>query len=119
MTYGGGIFLQDKDTIRAGDYLWDFDVDESGDIRTIEGEAEFRKDISFNVRITLESFLGQPIRPVVENRIEAIVLDILRDDPRITAIRQVRVVEAGANLIRVRIDVFSEVGELDFVVRVE
>lgn len=67
--YGNGIFL-DED--------FDFDVDETGDIRASKGTDELEKDLAFQMAIALDPIIGQPPSQSTEakliNRATAVAL---------------------------------------------
>lgn len=122
--FGAGIFL-DPDI--------DFEVDESGDIRTITGEREFQKDIAFFVKYELEreiededgnitrhSQIGQRLDATTLKRIEIIAEDTLLNDPRVDSINSLdaREVDENDNRVELVADVDAELGPQELVIEV-
>lgn len=75
--YGGGIFLT-KD--------WDFEVNNTGDIRTISGLDELEKDVAFQLASNLDQFIGSRITNEQANDIAIETQQQLSADPRIAAV---------------------------------
>jgi len=77
----------------ALDQNFDFDVDETGDLRVAEGADELSKDISFALVSALEGLIGAPKTPEIKRKI--------RDRSRRVALADDRVQAASADSISV------------------
>lgn len=81
---GGGIALDDD---------FDFEVDETGDIRKTTGRAELEKDIAYATAYALQAQLGQRVDGTAKKQVELIVRNVLIEEVRITDINRVNVIE--------------------------
>lgn len=106
--FGSGIFLSAQGDVPP---LWDMEVTNSGDIRTVSGENELQKDIALSTTIRLSESVGSPITPVVLNRLRGRVFDALEDDDRIAEILEVEVqqIEGRQNEVEVAARVNADV----------
>lgn len=118
MTFGGGIFLNEQEEGGVTAYPFDFEVDETGDIRTVEGERELQKDISFNMSRTLNNFLGDRITPERENVIKGATSDVLENEQRIDEVRGISLRNGNRNTIAIRVQIIASGQEFDFVIEV-
>lgn len=96
--FGGGMYLTNNNDLPP---LWDLDVDESGDIRTVTGVEELQKDIAYATRIRMEDVRGNPRTPAAVTRVEAIVRQSLQDDVRISRIINVSAREVNSDEVEV------------------
>lgn len=74
---GGGIFLAQD---------WDLEVDETGDIRTVEGVAELEKDLAFYTARVLRPVEGLPQNPQTRSVIQARIERAINTEPRVRSI---------------------------------
>lgn len=112
--FGSGLHL--NSTEDTG-YVWDLDVDETGDIRTVSGMDELQKDLAFTAAIELEEYRGEPTNPTVLNRIHGVVIDILEQEVRIDNIVNVDVVETDiSNRIKISALVESNNEDIELVI---
>lgn len=80
--FGAGVFLtQDLD----------FEVTNTGDIRTTRGTSELEKDMAIQSIVGLTEFGGRKQTPQTRARLRARVTDILIADPRINDVVSVDV----------------------------
>lgn len=99
--FGSGVYLHPVDG--SAQYDWDFDVDETGDIRTTSDLDELMKDVAFSTARAIQQEIGGPIRPVTLNRIDAIVTAVLEAEPRIDEVIRVEIEENARDPDRVDI----------------
>lgn len=99
--FGSGIHIHGD--ARGDEYEWDFDISESGDLRTVSGIDELQKDLAFRAAVNLEETLGGPLTPTKMNRIRSKVRQTMEDDDRISRIVSLDVsrVDGRANTIQV------------------
>lgn len=108
--FGAGIFL-DSDL--------DFEVDESGDIRTTSGASELEKDLAFFVISVLNDRRGQRIDNRTLREIELITEDVLDRDPRVDSVSNVEARDvSGRNTIELIAKVIADTGEQELVIEV-
>lgn len=97
--YGGGIFLTSE---------LDFELNETGDIRTVRGIDELEKDIAFQTIQALDEFIGRPktrrTKSIIETRIKRIIQLEPRVDERTSEI-SLRYPETKPNTIEVTVSV--------------
>lgn len=111
--YGGGIYLSSENDIGP---KWDMKIDNSGDIKTVTGEAELQKDVAYSTTIRVLPELGGRIEPVVLNRIEARIRDALEDEDRINNILIIDVTDIGNDTVQIvsQVNADNETIELVF-----
>lgn len=107
--FGDGLYLVDS-ADEEGEYQWDLDVDESGDIRGSSGLDELQKDVAFRAAQALEEVIGAQLTPTTMNRVRAVVQDVLQTEERIQRVVRMDVsrVRGQSNTVRVRADVNTE-----------
>lgn len=96
--YGGGIYLNNNDDVGP---TWDIAVNSAGDIKTVTGEQELQKDVAYNTARRILQEFGQPLRPIVLNRIRARVRDALENDPRIDTVIDIDVTTVDSNSVEI------------------
>lgn len=77
---GGGVQLDDD---------WDFIIDSTGDITTVEGVPELEKDLAFRSTVALQPYLGQPIDNTLAEKIRNILRNAMLDDERIAEVNSI------------------------------
>jgi len=75
--FGSGIHLDEK---------FDFSVGNTGDLKSEDGLEELQKDLSIQMVIGLDQYLGQPPGGNLEAKIINKVITIANADPRITSV---------------------------------
>lgn len=113
--FGAGIYLTDESDLEPS---WDLAVDSSGDIKTVEGEDELLKDVSYSTAIRVGDSIGSTLSPVVMNRIKARVENALVDENRIDSILLVDVREIGDSTIEVVAEADSNQETIELVFKV-
>jgi hypothetical protein len=107
----------------AGPYLTqdlDWEVTNTGDIRTTQGTQELQKDIALFAIAALQPILGQPESTETRGRMTAIVNDILNADPRVDKVVNVNVRFIGSrNEAEVVADVITDNSEQQLVFEVD
>lgn len=91
--FGSGIHLDS--TPGESSYDWDFVVDETGDLKTSSGLDELLKDVAFITARRIQTQIGEPTSPTTLNRIDAIVKETLREEPRVDRIMRVEVTQSN------------------------
>jgi hypothetical protein len=76
---------------------WDFEIDETGDIRSVSGLDELGKDLAFASSILLEVKRGLPQSPETNKKIESQARSIALADVRIDRVEYVEVTTADNN----------------------
>lgn len=109
---GGGIALQEN---------WDFEIDNTGDIRANTGTAELQKDVAFNVARLAQREIGSPVTNETPKDLRTIVRDITAADPRINTVPSVTVnrVERGTERFEISASMNTSDGPFDLVFEVE
>lgn len=75
-----------EENLGAGPYLdstLDFGVSRTGDLRHTSGSEELEKDLSFQLLIILDDFIGQPLTPELEAQVKSLTVDTITSDSRI------------------------------------
>lgn len=80
--FGAGIALSED---------WDFEIDSTGDIKTVSGQTELQKDVAFNVARNLQDVLGRRMDNATSKRIEISVQNVLVNEVRIDEVLSVDV----------------------------
>lgn len=86
---------------------FDFEVDETGKIRTTSGLPELQKDVSYFLTANLEDELGRRLDNSSLKRAEVVARDVLNADPRIETV--IGVTARDTERQEDRIEVISEV----------
>lgn len=109
---GGGIALQEE---------WDFEIDNTGDLRANTGIAELQKDVAFSVASALGDGLGSPVSQDTRERIDLTVQSRLLDEDRVTAVRSttIRQTNQSQSGYEVVASVDTAEGPFDLVFEVE
>lgn len=103
--FGSGIYL-DED--------FDFSVDETGDTRSTSGTNELEKDLSVNLAITLDQFIGAPLTGNTETKAsDRTIRTVLADDRVRNVVNDSVSVSSDENLrkIDVELSVITNSGE--------
>lgn len=77
---GGGMQLDDD---------WDFAIDSTGDIKTVQGVPELEKDLAFRSTVALQPYLGQPIDNTLAEKLRNILRQAMLDDERIAEVNSI------------------------------
>lgn len=117
--FGSGIHIHGN--ARGDEYEWDFDINESGDLRTVSGADELQKDLSFRSAINLDDVFGGPITPTKMNRVRSKIRQTMEDEPRISRIVSLDVsrVDGRPNTIQVNTTLTTVEGVVDLVFEVD
>ena len=117
--FGSGIHIHGD--ARGDEYEWDFDISESGDLRTVSQIDELQKDLSFNTAINLQETLGGPLTPTKMNRIRSKVRQTMEDDDRISRIVSLDVsrVDGRANTVQVNTTLSTVEGLVELIFEVD
>lgn len=94
--YGSGPFLSKG---------FDFEIDQSGDIRTTSGITELEKDLAFITSIFLQDIVGDPKYPETKTRTKRIIRDVVSQEPRVGTIDSVEVTYLNTDRDEVDLDV--------------
>jgi len=123
--YGSGPCLDDN---------FDFDVDESGDVRASTGFDELVKDVVFNVARALQygdgittpetvgdgGIIGSRLTGGALNDVELAASKVINDDPRVDAVLRIEATEASDRNDQIELDVdvraLSDTTNFSFVV---
>lgn len=92
---GGGIYLT-RD--------WDFEIGETGAIRTVTGIDELEKDLAFSSAIALDDVLGEPLTPSTKTTIRSTIQGIMNTDPRISQVRSLQVSYPNQEEVQIRVE---------------
>lgn len=107
----------------AGPYLTqdlDWEVDSTGDVRTIDGVEELEKDMALFSIAALQSILGRPESAETRGQMQSTVNDILSADPRVDDVISVDVRFIGRrNEAEIITEVVTDSGEQELVFEVE
>lgn len=114
--FGGGIYLTNDDDLGP---KWDIAIDTSGDVKTVRGEDELLKDVSYSTAVRVGPEIGNRLEPVVFKRIKARVKDALEDEPRIRSVLLVEVNEIGTNEVEVVVEANANDEDIELVFEVE
>lgn len=117
--FGSGIYIHGD--AREDEYKWDFDISESGDLRTVSDIDELQKDLSFNTAINLQETLGGPLTPTKMNRIRSKVRQTMEDDGRINRIVSLDVsrVDGRTNTVQVNTTLSTFEGFVELIFEVD
>lgn len=114
--FGGGIYL----TNNADDPPnWDFQVDESGDIRTVRGQDELHKDVAYGTAIRVGFLIGERATPETRNKIKQRVRTTLNQESRVDSITSISVRDADTDKIEVVVIARANEDEVEFVFEVD
>lgn len=78
-----------EEELGAGQYLdqnLDFEIDETGDVRSAFGGAELEKDLSFQMIASLSQFLGERPTPELEADIKRMAYRVAAADVRVSTV---------------------------------
>lgn len=116
--FGDGIYLTRQDD--GNTYLWDIDVDETGDVRAVGGKEELLKDLAYQSREALGPIVGSALTQTTLGRIESTVTDVIANDARITTVIEVNatIVDDVDNEVEVVAEANSEDGIIELVFEV-
>jgi len=117
--FGSGIHIHGN--ARGGQYEWDFDISESGDIRTVSGLDELQKDIAFRAAVNLEDTIGGPLTPTKMNRIRSIIRSTIEEEDRVRRIIQLDVsrVDGRPNTVQVNSTLNTVEGTAELIFEVD
>jgi len=101
-TFGGGPALNEG---------WDFAIDGTGDIQTVEGIDELEKDLAFRSTVALQEFLGRPIDNTMAQRMRLVLRNAFLDDDRVSEVTSIGFERTGRDEITVETTVVADDNE--------
>lgn len=121
--YGAGVYLSGGTGLDDRD-VWDLDVDESGDVRTVDGVDELRKDVAFRSarRIQEDGIIGTPLTPTTRNRLRSLIRETINNEPRLSRIVSMDCrceIASNSNALKVDVQVTTNEEELDLIFEVD
>ena len=75
--FGSGIYL---------DEVLDFEIDPTGDIKSIGGTSELQKDLSVQMIYELDQYTGAPPKSNIDEKIADAVITLAELDPRVESV---------------------------------
>jgi hypothetical protein len=101
-----------EETLGAGIYLdrdLDFEIDQTGDLRSESGSAELQKDLAFQLQIILSEYIGLPMRPGTVSDIKSDTIRTLISDDRVDSVDRSSFVleQVGDRSLFVQVVVFA------------
>lgn len=84
--------------------------EDSGDLATIDGDANVEQSVALLVASDIQSLVGEPINGPTVSTVESRVTDALRRDPEVTGVQGTSVLEVDkvANVVTLEVQTRSQ-----------